>query len=158
MLLALNDAGALLMSGTDAVVPMMVPGFSLHDELDTMADVGMSPYEVLKTSTYNPALYLGELAEFGTVEIGKRADLVLLEANPLDDIANTRQIAGTMVRGRWYSRADLDVMLEKVANNYEAVKTTQTVYKIIFWIGVGLLSVVPVCYVVYRVRWRKTMS
>lgn len=153
MLLALNNAGALLLSGTDAVVPMMVPGFSLHDELETMVDIGLSPYEALKTSTYNPALYLGELTEFGTVEEGKRADLVLLEENPLDDIANTREIAGTMIQGHWYSRADLNVILDKVASNYESVKTTQTVYKVLFWLGVGVFSAVLAWYIYYRI-WR----
>jgi adenine deaminase len=155
MLLALNDSGALLMSGTDAPSAGVVPGFSLHDELETMADVGFSPYDVLRTSTYNPALYLGELDEFGTVELGKRADLVLLEANPLEDIANTREIAGTMVQGHWYSRADLDLMLEAVAQDYEAVKTTQTIVKIAFPIVLVLMLVSVVWLVVRRVRRRK---
>jgi imidazolonepropionase-like amidohydrolase len=61
-------------------------------------------------------VYLNKLDEFGTVEVGKRADLVLLSENPLDDITNTRQIAGVMVRGRWFSSADLDVMLNAVVN------------------------------------------
>jgi adenine deaminase len=158
MLLALNNAGALLLSGTDAVVPMMVPGFSLHDELETMADIGLSPYEALKTSTYNPALYLGKLAEFGTIEEGKRADLVLLEENPLDDIANTRLIAGTMIQGRWYPREHLDVILNKVAANYDSINTTRTLYKVLFWIGVGLLAITPVVYVLYRFRRHKMMK
>jgi hypothetical protein len=156
MLLALNESGALLMSGTDVPVPLMVPGFSLHDELETMADFGLSPYDVLRTSTYNPALYLGELDEFGTVEEGKRADLVLLEGNPLEDITNTRQIAGVMVRGRWYSRADLDLMLEEVVKDYEAAETTQSVLKIAFPIVVVLLLVALVWSVVRRVRRRKS--
>ncbi len=150
MLLALNDSGALLMSGTDAPSSGIVPGFSLHDELETMADVGLSPYDVLKTSTYNPALYLGELDEFGTVETGKRADLVLLEANPLDEITNTRQIAGTMVRGRYYSRADLDLMLEAVAKDYETAQTTQSVIEIAFPVVVVLLLVALVWFIVRR--------
>jgi hypothetical protein len=150
MLLALYESGTLLMSGTDATLPLMAPGFSLHDELETMVDVGLSPYDVLKTSTYNPALYLGELEEFGTIEEGKRADLVLLEANPLQDITNTRQIAGTMVRGRWYSRADLDHMLEAVAKDYETVETTQTIVRIAFPIVVVLLLVALVWFVVRR--------
>ena len=155
MLPMLNDAGGLLMSGTDASLAVMVPGFSLHDELETLADVGLSPYDVLRTSTYNPALYLGELDEFGTVEAGKRADLVLLEANPLEDITNTRQIAGTMVRGRYYSRADLDLMLEAVAADYEAAETTQSVIEITFPVVVILLLVVSVWFVVHWVRRRK---
>ena len=156
MLLALYESGVLLMSGTDVPVPVMVPGFSLHDELEMMADVGLSPYDVLRTSTTNPSLYLDELEEFGTVEAGKRADLVLLEGNPLEDIANTRQIAGTMVRGRWYARADLDIMLEEVAKDYEAAETTQTVLKITFPVVVVLLLVALVWFIVRRVRRRKS--
>jgi len=128
----------------------MVPGFSLHDELETMVDVGLSPYDGLKTSTYNPALYLGELDEFGTVEVGKRADLVLLEANPLEDIANTREIAGVVAQGRYFSRADLDQILESVAEDNEAAKTTQTVLEIAFPIVVVLLLVTLVWFIVRR--------
>jgi len=115
MLIALNEAGALLMSGTDTPLPIMVPGFALHGELAAMVDIGLSPYDALRTSTYNPAKYLGGLDEFGTIEVGKRADLVLLQANPLEDITNTQKIEGVMVRGKWFSRADLDTMLEEVA-------------------------------------------
>ena len=80
---------------------------------------------------------------------------MLLEANPLDDITNTRQIAGTMVRGRWYSRADLDLMLEAVAVDYEAAETTQTVVKIAFPIVMALLLVALVWFIIRRVRQRK---
>ena len=116
MLLALNEAGVhLMMSGTDTPLPIMIPGFALHEELAIMVDIGLSPYDTLKTSTSNPAMYLSGLDEFGTIEVGKRADLVLLKANPLEDITNTQLIDGVMVRGRWYTRADLDMMLELVA-------------------------------------------
>ena len=74
------------MTGTDAPVPLMAPGFSLHGELATLVDIGLTPFQALQASTYNPALYLRKLDEFGTVETGKRADLVLLEGNPLEDI------------------------------------------------------------------------
>ncbi len=158
MLLALNESGVQLMSGTDVPMAVIVPGFSLHDELETMADVGLSPYDVLRTSTYNPALYLGELEEFGTVEVGKRADLVLLEANPLVDITNTREIAGTMVRGHWYARADLDRMLEMVAQDYQAAKTTWTVVEIAFPIVVILLLVAAVWFIVTRRARRRKAS
>jgi len=150
MLLALNDSGALLMSGTDAPSSGVVPGFSMHDELETMADVGLSPYEVLKTSTANPALYLDEMDEFGTVEVGKYADLVLLEANPLDNISNTRQIAGVMARGRYFDRTDLDTILEAVSQDYEAAATTRTVLQIAFPIVVVLLLAGLVWFVVRR--------
>jgi hypothetical protein len=149
MLLALNESGVLLMSGTDVPVPLTVPGFSLHNELETMVDVGLSPYDVLKTSTINPALYLGELDAFGTVEVGKRADLVLLEANPLEDIANTREITGVMVRGRYFDRANLDTILELVSKDYEKAATTQTIIEIAFPIIVVLL-LVGVIWIVAR--------
>ena len=150
LLLALNESGALLMSGTDTPVPGMVPGFSLHAELETMVDIGLPPYDVLRTSTYNPALYLGELDEFGTVEAGKRADLVLLEENPLEDISNTQQIAGVMVRGRYYSRADLDLMLDAVAEDHGAAETTQSVMEIAFPIVLILLLAALVWFIVRR--------
>jgi adenine deaminase len=155
MLLALNDSGALLMSGTDAPSAGVVPGFSMHDELETMADVGLSPYDVLKTSTANPALYLDEMDEFGTVEVGKHADLVLLEANPLDNISNTRQIAGVMARGRYFDRTDLDTILKAVSQDYEAAATTRTVLQIAFPIVMVLLLGAVVWFVVRRVRRRK---
>jgi adenine deaminase len=136
-------------------LPLTVPGFSLHDELETMADVGLSAYDVLKTSTYNPALYLGELDTFGTIEPGKRADLVLLESNPLEDIANSREIAGVMVRGRYFDRADLDAILELVARDYERSRTNQSIIKIAFPIVVGLLLVVAICILVWAIRRRK---
>jgi len=157
MALALHKAGVSLLAGTDSSVPLVVPGFALLDELIYLAKLGLSPYEALKTSTYNPALYLGELDEFGTIEKGKRADLVLLEENPLDDITNTRKIAGTMVRGRWYSRADSDIILENVAKDYDRIKTTETIYKIAFWVFAGLLIVVLVWFVVHRMRRRKSV-
>jgi hypothetical protein len=152
MLLALSESGVLLMSGTDVPVPLTVPGFSLHDELETMADIGLSAYAVLRTSTYNPALYLDELDVSGTVEEGNRADLVLLEGNPLEDIAHTRQIAGVMVRGRYYARADLDLILDAVARDYEAERPTQTAVKIAFPIAVLLLLAALAWLIVRRVR------
>jgi imidazolonepropionase-like amidohydrolase len=114
MLFTLNELGALLISGTDTPLPIMVPGFSLHGELAAMADIGLSPYDVLKTSTYNPAKYLDKLDEFGTIEVGKRADLVLLRANPMEDITNTQQIEGVMARGKWFNRTDLNNILDEV--------------------------------------------
>ena len=117
---ALQDKGAKLMTGTDALIPTNIPGFSIHDELVELVEVGLTPYEALKASTTHPMEYLGELDDAGTIDAGKRADLVLLEANPLEDIHNTSLIDGVMVRGRWYTRADLDTMLEEVAKANQA--------------------------------------
>ena len=86
------------MTGTDALIPTNIPGFSIHDELQELVDVGLTPYEALKTSTKHPVEYLGELNDAGTIEIGKQADLVLLETNPLEDIANIKRIAGVLFR------------------------------------------------------------
>jgi len=156
MTLALSESGALMMSGTDANSAVMVPGFSLHDELEMLSDIGMAPYDILKTSTSNPARYLGELEEYGTIEVGKRADLVLLEANPLQDIANTRQIAGVLVQGRYFSQVDLDNILESVAKDNEATEKTQTVLEIAFPILLVLFLVALGWFVIRRVRRRKS--
>ena len=111
---ALQDKGVKLMTGTDALIPTNIPGYSIHDELGELVGIGLTPYEALKASTTHPMEYLGELDDAGTIDIGKRADLVLLEANPLEDISSTRLIDGVMIRGRWYTRSDLDLMLEEV--------------------------------------------
>jgi hypothetical protein len=154
MLVALNEEGALLMSGTDSNEPLMAPGFSLLGELEAMVGLGISPYDALRTSTYNPAKYLNGLDEFGTIEVGKRADLVLLEANPMEDISNIRRIDGVMVRGRWYSGADLDKMLEEIAKANQAARISQMMAKIALAVVVLVLLVVLVWFVVRRV-WRR---
>ncbi len=112
---ALHDAGAPLLLGSDAPQWFNVPGFSLHKEMGMMVNAGLTPYEVLVTGTRNPAAYFGTPNEFGTVEVGRRADLILLEANPLEDISNTRRIAGVIVRGQWLPRDEIDRRLEEIA-------------------------------------------
>ena len=112
---ALQDKSVKLMTGTDALIPTNIPGFSIHDELVELVGTGLTPYEALKASTTHPMEYLGELDDAGSIDIGKRADLVLLEANPLEDISSTRLIDGVMIWGRWYTRSDLDMRLEEVA-------------------------------------------
>jgi len=98
---ALHDKGVKLMTGTDALIPTNLPGFSLHNELMELVELGLTPYEALKASTTHPMAYLGELDDAGTLEIGKRAEFVLLEANPLDDITNVRKIVGVMYLEKW---------------------------------------------------------
>lgn len=115
---ALHKAGALLALGSDAPQHFNVPGFSAHTELESLVEAGLSPYQALVTGTRNPALLLGERDEWGTVEVGRRADLVLLEANPLEDVANLRQRTGVMVNGRWLSGDDIEKRLEAIAAHY----------------------------------------
>jgi hypothetical protein len=106
-----HDAGVNLLLGTDAPIPAVVPGFAAHEELLNLVEAGLTSYQALETATGNPARYLGREKEFGTVEAGKRADLILLEANPVDDINNTRKLAGVMVRGRWFPKSELGRMI-----------------------------------------------
>lgn len=96
----LAKANAKLLAGTDSLNPYVVPGFSLHDELGYLVAAGVSNAEALRAATLNPAKFLGRDKELGQIAKGKRADLVLLEANPLDDIANTKRIDTVIVRGR----------------------------------------------------------
>jgi imidazolonepropionase-like amidohydrolase len=115
LLRSLHDAGAPIALGSDAPQFFNVPGFSIHHEMRMMAAAGLSPYEVLVTGTRNPARYFGASETFGTVAPGKRADLILLEANPLMDLANLRRLAGVMVRGQWFSKADIEARLDGIA-------------------------------------------
>jgi imidazolonepropionase-like amidohydrolase len=110
----MHRAGVPILAGTDTAAGVRVyPGFSLHSELELLVQAGLSPMETLQTATRNAGLYLG-LPDTGTIEKGKRADLVLLDANPLDSISNTRKIRSVVINGRYLSRADLDSLLQNV--------------------------------------------
>ncbi|HEX2122599.1 MAG TPA: amidohydrolase family protein, partial [Thermoanaerobaculia bacterium] len=125
MLKALADAGAPLLMGTDSPQIFSVPGFSLHRELALAVSAGLTPYQVLESGTKNVGRYAAEELKldgrFGTVAAGSRADLVLLDANPLDDVGNLARRAGVMVRGRWVSADELRTGLEEIAARYAAV-------------------------------------
>jgi imidazolonepropionase-like amidohydrolase len=108
-------AGVRIMAGTDTPSAYVIAGFSLHDELRLMVASGMSPMQVLMSATRNPAEYLGELDRRGTIEKGKAADLVLLDADPLKDIRNTQRINAVIQNGKLLTRRDLDRILEVVA-------------------------------------------
>ena len=114
----LKAAKAPMMAGTDATNPIQVPGISLHDELAQLVQAGLSPYEALETATRSPQIFLGCLQSVGTVSEGKTADLVLVEGNPLEDIANTRKIAGVMVRGRWLGRLEIESMKSELVEHF----------------------------------------
>lgn len=104
MVRALRDAGAGLLAGTDAGTEYIQAGFAIHEELAEFVSAGLTPFEALRAATSDAAKFLEREGEFGMIVQGSRADLVLLDGNPLDDIANTRTIAGVMVRGRWHTR------------------------------------------------------
>jgi imidazolonepropionase-like amidohydrolase len=109
----MNKIGVRLLAGTDTSNPYCFAGFSLHDELALLVESGLTPMQALQASTRNAAEFMGKLKKMGTVEEGKIADLVLLRANPLDDIHNTTKIEAVIFDGHLYSRTDLDEMLEK---------------------------------------------
>lgn len=116
------NLGAKFLAGTDIGNPYLFPGFSLHDELELFVEAGFTPLEALQTATLNPAIYLNRTADHGTVEIGKIANLVLLDANPLEEISNTQKIYAVMAKGRYFDRQALDELLseaEQAANPQE---------------------------------------
>jgi imidazolonepropionase-like amidohydrolase len=112
---AMHRAGVPFMAGTDTAPGVyIVPGFSLHDELANFVEAGFTPMEALQTATSNPARFLGREASLGSVEPGKVADLVVLSANPLEDIRNTRKISIVVANGQFFDRAALDQILMQV--------------------------------------------
>src|SRR5688500_17633389 len=111
----MREAGVRLMAGSDVAVLNIFPGASLHEELRLFVDsVGMTPMEALASATRKPAEWLGLADSVGTIESGRVADLVLLDADPLADIRNTRHIAAVVLRGKLFRRAELDALLAAV--------------------------------------------
>lgn len=111
----LNKAGVPFLAGTDTPPGVYVfPGFSLHEELERFVAAGFTPLEALQTATLNPARFFHMEDRAGTVERGKNADLVFLDANPLEDIRNTQKISGVIFNGRFFNKADLQKILQKV--------------------------------------------
>ena len=116
---ALKAADAPIALGTDSPQMFSVPGFSIHRELKLMVDVGFTPYEAIASGTTKVSEYFGTMADSGTVATGKRADLILLNANPLEDIANAERRSGVMVNGRWLAASEIEKRLEEIAARAE---------------------------------------
>ncbi len=115
ILRALHDGGVPVLFGTDAPQQFSVPGFSIHREMSLMLESGMSPYEIVLTGTRRAGEYYRNKAQFGTVTVGRRADLILVNGNPLKDISNIAKRSGVMVRGRWLSEDEIQRRLESIA-------------------------------------------
>jgi len=117
-----HDAGIRLIAGTDSPTVLGAPGFSLHEELRVIAQLGLSNFEILQMATSNPGAFVDQTLApargFGILGAGKRADLLLLDGSPLDDIGNLSGAIGVMARGRWYSRSSLDSRLDAIAEEY----------------------------------------
>jgi imidazolonepropionase-like amidohydrolase len=114
---ALYAGGAGLLLGSDAPQIYNVPGFSIHRELEALVAAGLTPYQALETGTRNVAVFFGTSDRTGTVEEGKRADLVLLDGNPLTDIRNTGRRSGVMLRGRWLPQTEVESRLAGIARS-----------------------------------------
>lgn len=112
---AFHDAGIPIIAGTDAGISGVIYGFSLHDEIELLVRAGLTPQEALVSATRLPATWLDIEDKIGTVEVGKYADLVLLDANPLVDIQNTRKISGVFFNGKWVGKEKIDIMLSDLA-------------------------------------------
>ncbi|WP_157478254.1 amidohydrolase family protein [Granulicella tundricola] len=124
---AFAAAGIPVLAGTDTPVPGMVAGFALHDELEAMARYGLSNQQVLEGATRLPAEWLGVAGDRGVVAPGKRADLLLLDADPMADVANTRRITAVIAGGRFLSRTDLDQQMAALAKRYAKMRAADTV-------------------------------
>ncbi len=118
LLTAMNEGRACILFGTDAPQQFSVPGFSIHREIERMEDAGMTPYQILVSGTRAVGEYFSGKDDFGTIAEGQRADLILLEANPLEDAGRIEQRAGVMVRGRWLPEAEIQERLEETAEAY----------------------------------------
>ena len=124
MIKALHEAGVPLLIGTDIPVEGMLPAH-VHRELELLVEAGLTPFEALEAGTKNAGLSverMGSDGSFGTVAVGQRADLMLLSANPLVDVSRTRERQGVMAHGRWFTRAELDRLVEAYVASYRAVE------------------------------------
>lgn len=118
---AFSDAGVPLLAGTDSPVPGVAPGFALMDELEALNAAGLTPYKALYSATRAPCDWLGPNSDCGTIEPGKRADLVLLDADPTRDISNVRKISAVIVNGDLYPAGELDQRMGALKTRFAAV-------------------------------------
>ena len=112
---ALYKSGVRILLGSDAPQQFNVPGFSIEHEMKRMADAGMTTFDILASGTSLVGEYYKAQDDFGTVAVGKRADLVLLEGNPLEGLANVAKRSGVMIRGRWLPAAEIQTKLNEIA-------------------------------------------
>ena len=116
----LHQAGVPIVAGTDVLNPFCFPGFSLHDELALLVEAGLSPADALRSATLNAAIFMKAKDSLGTVEKGKTADVVLLDANPLEDIRNTQKVRAVVLNGKFYDRNALDGMMSRAEETAKA--------------------------------------
>ncbi len=116
---AIYDAGGKILAGSDSPDFLFLYGYSLHREIKVLNEAGLSNFAALETATKNPALFFGTLDKTGTIEKGKTADLVLLDANPLENISNTEKRSGVMLKGKYYTQTELNKWLDEIAPRFQ---------------------------------------
>jgi len=121
----MSEAGVKFLAGSDYPNPYTFPGFAIHDEMQLLVQGGMPELEALKTATFNPAVFMGKEKQFGSVEEGKTANLVLLNKNPLEAIKHTRSIEAVVLRGEFLDRQFLDGLLEQAKTNASKISVAQ---------------------------------
>ena len=126
LLKAIHNAGGKIMAGSDTPEFLWLYGFSMHRELKALADAGLTNYAVLAAATRNAHEYLGSIDRSGTIEKGKNADLILLDADPLDDIRNTEKRAGVMLKGKWFTQSEMNNWLDEIAPRFHSVELKET--------------------------------
>jgi imidazolonepropionase-like amidohydrolase len=114
----MSDSGVRILAGSDAAGIWVIPGFGLQQEFRELTRAGLSPLQVLQSATLSPAEFLQRAERSGAVEVGKDADLVLLDGNPIEDVTSLERIAGVVLDGRYLSKNDLDALKENVARSY----------------------------------------
>jgi imidazolonepropionase-like amidohydrolase len=167
LLNTLTNNNANIVLGTDVGTPYVVAGFSLHEELSLRQDAGLTPYQILLSATRNCAEMLGYESRLGTIEKNKDADLVLLKNNPLENIKNTKSIVGVMAKGSWYSKEDLNSMLEIVAVKKNSLMQKSTIRNNVFMKLIVLILTLtflsafltrPILYVFNRNKLKSLIS
>jgi len=121
-----HSQGGGLLAGSDALVPPTLPGISLHAELQELVNAGLTPYESLKTSTSNASKFLGTLSSTGTIDPGKKANLVLLNGNPLEEISNTKEIEGVLTQNQWISADNINERMIQISDSYSSLLSKKT--------------------------------
>lgn len=116
---AFYEKGGKLMAGSDTILPGLVPGYALHRELKEMVDAGLTPFAALQTATTRPFEFLGEINTAGTIDVGKRSDLVLVDENPLKDISGASKVSGVLMRGRWIGADEIKKRMKEIEQSYQ---------------------------------------
>ena len=110
--------GGKLLAGSDTIIPGLVPGLALHRELAELVKAGLTPYEALRSSTRRPFEYLGEADKTGTIEVGKRSDMIPVDEDPLQSMCGASKISGVLVRGRRIGSEEVNARMKKIAAVY----------------------------------------